>query len=97
MRAGREVHCAVIGAYTLWQRHWWKGSAGALPALFGAPAENLPMSVPRGARHSGRGARAPQEIVVNRFFDLPHRGAAVLGKTIECAEFGQRAQFGFRK
>jgi len=31
------------------------GSAGASPALFGALAENLPRSVPRGAWHSGRG------------------------------------------
>jgi hypothetical protein len=27
----------------------WQGSAGASPALFGAPAEKLPICVPRGA------------------------------------------------
>ena len=40
---------------------------------------------------------APQQIVVNRFFDFPHRRAAMIRETIECAEFRQGSQFLFGK
>jgi hypothetical protein len=36
-----------------------------------------------------------KQIVVQRFLHLPHRGAAMFGKTIQGAEFGQRPQFIF--
>ena len=38
-------------------------------------------------------ARAPQKIIVQRFFHAPHRSAAMFGKTIERAQFSQGAQF----
>jgi hypothetical protein len=55
-----------------------------------------------GAECGTRGACAPQssaieQIIVCRLFDAPHRRAPMLSKTIERSEFGQCAQFVFRK
>src|SRR5438046_3552685 len=41
--------------------------------------------------------RLPDQVAMNRFFNFPHRRAAMIRKTIECAEFREGSQFFFGK
>ena len=104
MRPGRQVHCFVVGAHTLGQRHWHErrflvwGSA-RVPRV----GESVPLSRTferlfwRDAETSTRDACATQQIIVQRFFAVPHRRAPMIRETIEGPELRQRAQFFLRK
>jgi hypothetical protein len=77
-----------------------QGSGRASRAVSGALAGNLPPgTIPSGEAPNGarEGACAPQQIIVHRFFNLPHCGAPMTGQTIEGTELSQRAELFFGK
>src|SRR5947207_3307657 len=96
MWAGRQIHRLVIRSNAFWHGHRFKRrlfvlwSARALACTVRRLAERREISG-GGAGNSTRGARAPQQIVMHRFFHAPHRRATMIGETIERPEFSESA------
>src|SRR5438552_11271716 len=103
MRPSREVHRFVIRTHALGHSHSCERRFALGSARVSRAGDRVSRSrtferlFRRDAETSTRDACATQKIVVHRFFNLPHRGPAMTGKTIERAELGESAQFFFRK